>query len=171
MAPESPAQYTARILGYLDTKDPLEVLESTPAALTKLVSTSDEAALSVPPAPGKWSAREILAHLADTEVVLGYRVRRILESDGVAIDAYDQNRWAAIGNYAQIPTRDSLDRLRTLRAGNLRLLRSLSSAQLAHTGVHAERGPESIGHIMRLWAGHDLNHRGQVERIVTRKAL
>jgi hypothetical protein len=166
---ETAAQYTARILGYLDNRDPLDVLESTPTVLTKLVSDADDTTLATPPAPGKWSARQIVAHLADVDIVLGYRVRRILESDGVAIDAYDQNRWEEIGNYAQIPIPDSLHWLRALRSGNLRLLRSLSPAQLAHTGVHAERGPESIAHVIRLWAGHDLNHRAQVERIVERR--
>ena len=164
---ETVQEYVARILGYLNGRDPIEVLESTPAALERFVSTADAATLAKQPAPGKWSIQEILAHLADVEIVLGYRVRRILETDGVAIDAYDQNRWAAIGRYAEVPVNESLDRLRSPRRSNVRLLRSLTPAQLAQTGIHAERGSETITQLSRLWAGHDLNHRAQMERIVS----
>jgi hypothetical protein len=115
---ETVQEYVIRILGYLDGRDPIEVLESTPAALEGFVSTVDAATLAKQPAPGKWSIQEILAHLADVEIVLGYRVRRILETDGAAIDAYDQNRWAAIGRYAEVPVKESLDRLRSPRRSN-----------------------------------------------------
>ena len=163
---ETVQEYVARILGYLDGRDPIEVLEATPAGIAGLVGGVNAAALARQPAPGKWSIQEILAHLADVEIVLGYRVRRILETDGAAIDAYDQNRWAAIGRYAVVPVSESLDRLRSPRRANVRLLRSLTPAQLAQTGIHTERGPESITRLSRLWAGHDLNHRAQIERIL-----
>jgi uncharacterized damage-inducible protein DinB len=163
---ETPQQYIVRILGYLDGRDPIEVLESTPAALAGFVSAVDTRTLAKQPAPGKWSIQEILAHLADTEIVMGYRMRRILETNGVAIDAFDQNRWAEIGRYAEVPASESLDRVRSLRRTHVTLLRSLTPAQLAHTGMHAERGPESVAHLSRLWAGHDLNHRAQIEKIV-----
>lgn len=163
---ETVQEYVARILGYLDGHDPIEVLEATPAALVACVSAIDAPTLAKQPAPGKWSIREILAHLADVEIVLGYRVRRILATDGVAIEAYDQNRWAAIGHYAEVPVSESLDRLGSPRRANVRLLRSLTPAQFAHTGIHSERGPETVTQLTRLWAGHDLNHRAQIDRIV-----
>jgi hypothetical protein len=165
---ETPQEYIVRILGYLDGRDPIDILESTPAALAALVHGTDAATIAKQPAPGKWSIQEILAHLADTEMVMGYRLRRILETDGVAIEAFDQNKWAAIGRYADVPVTESLDRLRSLRRSHVRMLQSLTPAQLAHTGVHAERGPESVAHLSRLWAGHDLNHRAQIEGIVRR---
>lgn len=163
---ETPQEYIVRILGYLDGRDPIEVLESTPGVLTALTNATDAATIARQPGPGKWSVQEILAHLADAEIVMGYRMRRILETDGVAIEAFDQNRWAAIGRYAEVPASESLDRLRALRRTHVTMLRSLTPAQLAHTGVHSERGPESIAHFCRLWAGHDLNHRAQIEGIV-----
>jgi uncharacterized damage-inducible protein DinB len=164
---ETPQQYSARILGYLDDQEPLEVLATTPSALAALVAGVEEEVLAATPAPGKWSVQTILAHLADAELVLGYRVRRILERDGVDIDAYDQNRWAEVGRYERVPVRDSLDRLTVNRRANLALLSTLTPQQLAHSGKHAERGQESVAHIIRLWAGHDLNHRGQIERILS----
>jgi DinB superfamily len=163
---ESTEAYVARILGYLGSRDPIEVMESTPAALAKLTQGLDPAGLQKRPAPSKWSVQEILAHLADTEIVLSFRVRRILETDGVELQAYDQDKWADLGRYINVPATESLDRLRSLRSANVRLLRSLSPTQLARAGMHAERGRESIAHISRLWAGHDLNHRSQIERIV-----
>jgi hypothetical protein len=163
---ESTEAYVARILGYVGDRDPIEVMESTPAALANLAHGLDSARLQKRPAAGKWSIQEILAHLADTEIVLSFRVRKILESDGVEVQAYDQDKWADLGRYVNVPATESLDRIRSLRSANVRLLRSLSPTQITRAGIHAERGRESIAHISRLWAGHDLNHRSQIERIV-----
>ncbi len=141
-------------------------MESTPAALAKLAQGLESARLQKRPAPDKWSIQEILAHLADTEIVLSFRVRKILENDGIELQAYDQDKWADLGRYVNVPATESLDRIRSLRSANVRLLRSLSPTQLTRAGTHSERGRKSIAHITRLWAGHDLNHRSQIERIV-----
>jgi len=167
--PETTEAYVARILGYLGNRDPIEVMESTPGTLARLAQGLDPAALQKRPAPNKWSVQEILAHLADTEIVLSFRVRKVLEHDGVELQAYDQDTWADLGRYVNVPATESLDRLRSLRSANVRLLRSLSPTQLARAGMHAERGRESVAQISRLWAGHDLNHRAQIERIVGAK--
>jgi hypothetical protein len=163
--PEPTETYVARILGYLGSRDPIEVMESTPPALASLTTGLDTAALTKRPAPNKWSIQEILAHLADAETVLSFRARKILENDGVEIQAYNEAKWAEIGRYASAPVAESLDRIRSLRSANVRLLRSLSPQQLSQVGVHAERGRESVAHLSRLWAGHDLNHRLQIEKI------
>jgi DinB superfamily len=167
---ETPQQYTARILTTLGERDALEVLGETPAILADLVQGQAPDVLTRRPAPGKWSVAEILAHLADTEIVLGHRVRLIVGDPGVPIQAFDQNVWALLGRYDQIPVRESLERISVDRRANLRLLRSLSREQLEHHGVHTERGRETAAHTIRMWAGHDLNHRAQVERIVAKRA-
>jgi hypothetical protein len=163
---ETAAEYTARILGYVGDRDALATLEETPAVLTRLVSNIDHARLAHKPTPAKWSVQEILAHLADSELVLSYRVRLILSADGATIEAYDQNRWAAAGRYEQIPPQESLNRIHAERVGNLRLLRSLRPNQMEQYGIHSERGKESITHVTRMWAGHDINHRRQIEAIL-----
>jgi hypothetical protein len=163
---ETAAEYTTRILGYLGNGDALATLEATPGILTRLVASLDDAKLARRPAPTKWSIQEILAHLADVELVMGYRIRRILASDGVSIEAYDQNRWAEIGRYDRVPTAESLDRIRVQRGGSMRLLRSLRSEQMQQHGIHSERGKETIVHTTRMWAGHDLNHLRQIEAIL-----
>ena len=168
MAPETPQQYTTRILATLGDREALEVLEETPAKLTALVAGHAASALVRRPAADEWSVGEILAHLADSEMVLGFRVRLILGHPGVPIQAFDQDVWAALSHYDQIPARDSLERIHADRRANLRLLRSLSPEQWQHHGVHTERGRETVAHTVKMWAGHDLNHRAQVERIVGR---
>jgi uncharacterized damage-inducible protein DinB len=167
---ETPQQYTQRVLGYVGDRDPLAILQETPAKLAALVQGQSDDPLRHRPAPGKWSAAEILAHLADTEMVIGFRVRLILGQDGVPIQAFDQDTWAAFTHYDQIPVSESLEQLRVLRRANLRLLRSLSAEQLQQAGMHTERGRETVAHVLRMWAGHDLNHRAQVEKILQKSA-
>jgi uncharacterized damage-inducible protein DinB len=168
---ETPQQYTQRILATLADRDPLDVLQETPARLAALVHNQPEGPLHVPPAPGKWSVAAILAHLADSEMVLGFRVRLILGQDGVPIQAFDQDAWAAFTHYDDVPVSESLEQITVLRRANLRLLRSLSPQQLQQAGIHTERGRETVGHVVRIWAGHDLNHRVQVERILHKSAV
>ncbi len=163
---ETPQQYTQRILGYVEGKQPLAVQAATAATLERLIKGVSAAALREPPAPEKWSVSEILAHLADGEIVGGYRIRLILGSPGVPIGAYDQARWAISGHYDRRDPRKSLEQFRVLRAGNLALLDSLDSEQWTHYGVHSERGRESIEDIVRMFAGHDLNHLRQIETIL-----
>jgi hypothetical protein len=112
---------------------------------------------------------EIVTHLADCEIVTGWRLRQILGSPGTPIQAFDQNSWASSGHYEKRDARKSLELFRSLREANLALLKSLTPEQWKHYGMHAERGEETIEHITRLMAGHDVNHLAQVERIVSTK--
>ncbi len=109
---------------------------------------------------------EILAHLADSELVIAWRLRMILTSNGAAIQAYDQDMWADTFNYGRRDPKDSLERFRVLRASNVALLKNVPKNLLENYGIHAERGKETISHLMNLVAGHDLNHLRQVESIV-----
>jgi uncharacterized damage-inducible protein DinB len=136
--------------------------------LRALVAGRDERELARPPAPGRWSVREILAHLADCEVVLAWRLRSILATSGVPLQAFDQDRWAAAFKYDQVPCSESLDLFEANRRANLRLLRSLDPALFENFGMHQERGRESVNHLIRLNAGHDLNHLRQIEAILGR---
>ncbi len=161
---ETAQQYVQRVLGYLEGRDPLEILEQTPARLAALVTGKADQRLAQPMAPGKWSPRQILAHLADTEMVLGFRVRLMLGQNGTPIQGFDQDKWAEFTHYERVPVGESLERHRVLRAANVALLRSLTPEQWEHYGMHTERGRETVAHVCRLWAGHDLNHVSQMER-------
>jgi hypothetical protein len=162
---ETPQQYTQRILGYIDGKDPLRVQRETPKRLQQLIKPLNKKQLMKRPEPGKWSIAEILAHLADTELVGGWRMRLILGNNGVAIQAFDQDAWAETLGYARRVPKVSLDTFRALREANLAMLKSLPKNLWENYGMHQERGKETIAHIVRMFAGHDLNHLAQVETI------
>jgi len=166
---ETPQEYIQRILATLGGQPPLKIQAATPGKLGKLIARASSAKLRKRPTPGKWSAAEILAHLADSEIVIGWRMRQILGAPGTPIQAYDQDAWAAAGHYEKRDARKSLEQFRVVREANLALLKSLKPEQWKHHGMHAERGVETIEHITCMIAGHDLNHLGQVERIVAAK--
>jgi hypothetical protein len=166
---ETPEQYKGRIMGYLGDKNALKIQASTPSRIERLIKGVPRARLAKQPVPGKWSVVEILAHLADAEIVGGYRMRFILGAPGTPIVAYDQNRWAEAENYPKRDPQMSLRVFRTLREANLNLLKSLRPEQWKHFGLHSERGEESIERITQMFAGHDINHLRQIEGILARK--
>jgi len=162
---ETPQQYTQRILGNIEGKEPLRVQRETPRKLAALVRGLNKKQLTRKPAPGKWSISEILAHLADAEIVGAWRLRHVLCNNGAPIQAYDQNAWASTFNYARRDAKQSLEVFRVLRENNLAMLKGLPKELWENYGAHQERGKEPVAHIVRMYAGHDLNHLGQVERI------
>jgi DinB superfamily len=162
---ETAQQYTKRILSHIDGKDPLKVQKSTAKKLDKLTRRLSKKEIRRRPAPGKWSIAEILAHLADAEVVGSWRIRQILGADGTPIQAYDQNVWAETFRYKDRDPKESLRLFRVLRENNLLLLKSVPRKLWKNHGMHAERGKETIAQIVRMFAGHDLNHLQQIEKI------
>lgn len=164
---ETAHQYIERILGNVRDADPWDVLSATPSRLRRLVDGRTDADLSRQTEPGRWSVREILAHLGDTELVTSWRIRSILASNGTALQPYDQNEFARVFKYAETPVSGSLELFEANRRANLRLLRAVDPALHDNFGMHGERGRESIAHLIRLNAGHDLNHLGQVERLLS----
>jgi len=166
---ETAQQYTQRILGYVEGKQPLEVQAATAEKLERLIKDVPATKLRERPAADKWSVSEILAHLGDAEIVTGFRVRLILGAPGAPIAAYDQNSWVTSGHYEKRDPRKSLEQFRVLREANLALLESLVPEQWKHYGMHSERGQETIELMVRMAAGHDINHLQQVERILPAK--
>lgn len=164
---ETVQQYTQRILGNVQGQDPIKVLSTTPKKLARLIEGTPPAKLRKRPGPDKWSVAEILAHLGDVEIVIGWRMRSILGDPGTSVQAYDQNAWLVTGHYEKRDPRKSIELQRVVREANLALLKSLSPEQWKHFGQHSERGQESIERVVRMIAGHDINHIQQIERILT----
>ena len=161
------AAYTTAVLELLGDADPLAVMEELPAVLDALIADVPEETLRTPEEPGKWSVVQVLWHLADSEVIYRYRLRRaVAEEDEIV--GYDQDAWADRLRYADAPPGEALAIIRALRPATMRWLRGLSPEEQARTGVHNERGPESVEHMVRLLAGHDLVHRNQIRRILDR---
>jgi hypothetical protein len=163
---ETVPQYIQRVTGYVEGKQPLAVQAATAKKLERLIKGVPSSKLRKRPAPDKWSVSEILAHLADAEIVGGFRMRLILGAPGTPIAAFDQDAWVTSGHYEKRDPRQSLEQFRVLRAGNLAMLKSLAPEQWKHYGMHSERGQETIEHIVRMFAGHDLNHLQQVEGLL-----
>jgi uncharacterized damage-inducible protein DinB len=163
---ETPQEYTQRILAYADNQEPLRIQQTTPKKLSTLIRKLNKKQLTKRPAPGKWSIAEILAHLADTELAVGWRMRMILSQNGTPLQAFDQDAWANTFNYLRRDSKSSLETFRVLRENNLGLLKSVPKTLWENYGIHQERGKESIAHMVRMLAGHDLNHLRQIEKIV-----
>jgi len=162
--------YVRALLDLLGTRDPIEVLGELVPWLSGRIRRVTDSALRQPEVPGKWSVIEVIQHLADSELVAGFRTRMVLSEDRPALQGYDQDRWAREFRYRDVSLEQALDQLRGLRTANLHLWTALSPAQLDRVGQHSERGPESAGHILRLMAGHDLVHRRQIDRILSSTA-
>jgi len=161
---ETAQQYIQRITAHVDGKQPLAVLAATAKKLERLIKGVPAGKLRKRPAADKWSIGEIVAHLADAEIVIGFRLRMVLGAPGTPITAYDQDSWVTSGHYEKRDPRKSLELFRVVREANLALLKSLTAEQWKHYGMHSERGQETVEHIVRMTAGHDLNHLQQIER-------
>lgn len=163
---ETVQQYAERILGFVSGQEPLEVQRETPDILMKLIKPLSQKQLSQRPGPGKWSITEILGHLADSEIVLSWRMRLVVCQNGSSVQATDQEVWAQTLDYANQDPNMSLETFRVLRENNLRMLAALPKNLWENYGMHSERGKETLTQIVRMYAGHDLNHVAQIEKIV-----
>jgi len=164
--PRATADYVASLLELLGDQEPLGVLAATPAALAAVIAGIPPARLTQPEGPGKWSVAGVLQHLADSEVVNGFRIRLMLAADRPPIPAYDQDAWAAAFGYEAADASLALRDFSAARAANLRLWKSLDQPAMERAGIHAERGVESVWRLIRLLAAHDLVHRRQIDRIL-----
>ena len=164
-SPEERAQYAPAVLELIGQRRPIDVLRDTPGAAARVVATLTPEQLKTPEMPGKWSVAQVLRHLADTDVVWGWRMRLILAQDRPTITGFDQDLWADRLDYANADANESLEMFAVLRRDNMRLIDRATPADLERVGVHAERGEESAGYLVRLYAGHDLLHLAQIERI------
>ena len=166
---ETPQQYTQRVLGYIEGKKPLDILSETPRKIARLVKGASKKKLSRRPTPEKWSVTELLAHLADAEIVQGFRVRLILGASGTPIQGFDQDEWARFSEYAKHDPDLSLEAFRATRERTVRLLKDLPPEKWENYGMHSERGKETVTRVSEMMAGHDINHLRQIKEILEKK--
>ncbi len=163
---ETAEQYIHRILGYVEGQDAINVQRQTAARLKKAIQGLSPKQLKWRPEPTKWSIAEILAHLADSEIVGAWRMRSIIGESGVTIQPYDQDAWASAFAYQQRDAKRSLEMFRVLRENNLAMLKEISPEKWDNHGMHLERGKETLARVTEMFAGHDANHLLQVENVV-----
>lgn len=164
-AREEADDYIRAVLSLVGDRDPLTILQELPEAARELASGVTLDQLRRPERPGKWSMLEVLAHLADSDLVWACRLRTVLAEADPVLTGYDQDRWVERLRYRDWPLEEVLEAIDYQRPRNLRLLAGLSGEERAREGRHDERGTESIDHMIRLYAGHDLVHRNQLARI------
>src|SRR5215510_1883753 len=137
---EQAAAYTAAVLELLGLRNPIEALQETVSALEQVRHGLSTEQVEQPEAPGKWSVRDVLQHLADSELVWGYRIRMVLAQDRPVLTGYDQDLWAERLRYRHAAAHDALDTFGSIRRANLRLVEGATPADRARVGLHAERG-------------------------------
>jgi len=163
---ETAEQYIARILGHVEGQDAIKVQRNAAAKMKTLTRGLTPKQLRWKPAPEKWSIAEILAHLADGEIIVSWRLRSIIAANGTTVQSYDQNAWASAFEYQKRDVKHSIETFRILRENNLAMLKALPKEAWEKYGTHQERGKETIAQVVRLYAGHDTNHLKQIEGIV-----
>ena len=116
-------------------------------------------------APDKWSIRQIVAHLADSELVGAHRMRAVIAEDNPTLTAFDQNAWTRNLDYTSRKPKQSLESFRRIRAETHDLLKTLPDAAFARTGNHTERGPMTLLQLVEGYAEHAESHARQMQAI------
>jgi uncharacterized damage-inducible protein DinB len=153
---------------HVGNRTPLDVITETPRRLAQLVETVGPDRLELPPAPGKWSTRDIVSHLADAEIAFAFRLRQALAEDHHVIQPFDQDLWAM--SYTAADAKVALAALSALRAWNVALIKSVKPGDMSKPVTHPERGTMTFQTIVETMAGHDRNHIKQIEAIAGQSA-
>ncbi len=148
---------------YLGERDALEVIAGTPGQLNGHLKRLGTDGLKRSYAPGKWTARVILSHLADTELAFAFRLRQALAEPHHVIQPFDQEAWAK--PYGSFDPQSALDTFSAVRRWNLALLHTLSPDDFSKRVSHPERGEMTFRVLVETMAGHDLNHLHQLDAI------
>jgi DinB superfamily len=148
---------------FLGEQEPLSVIGATAGKLKALADKVGPGKIEASPAPDKWSAREIICHLADCEIAFGFRLRQTLAEDNHTIQPFDQEKWAA--PYANLSAAEALAAFAAARRWNQLLIEGALNEFAEKAVTHPERGTMTFATIVETMAGHDLNHIGQLQRI------
>jgi uncharacterized damage-inducible protein DinB len=140
----------------------MKALAAAPGALARAVGRASRRTLACRPAPREWSVVEVLGHLLDAELAVGFRLRKIAAEPGSMIPAWDQEKWTDRLRHRRADARQLLAAYGALRAANLAQARRLTPAERTLRGRHPEYGPMSVAQMLEHFAEHDLNHLGQI---------
>jgi hypothetical protein len=147
----------------LGSREPLEALADTPHKIRLLVERWGEDHFERSYAPGKWSARQVIVHLAQTEIVLPTRTRFALAQKGYTAQPMDQDNWVALD--AHVDARTALDAYTSLRRLNVAMWKALTPSQRECRFAHPEYGELTVAWVMAQVAGHDIHHYRQLATI------
>lgn len=150
---------------FLDGSDPMDRMREAPGAIAALIADASAADLDRAPAPGKWSVRQILCHLADCELSFGVRLRQGVAEEHHTIAIFDPDVWAR--QYDGISAGDAIDAFTASRKWNLRFLEQVVPDALERPITHPKRGTMTYRNVLETVAGHDRNHLLQIERLLS----
>ncbi len=117
------------------------------------------------PAPGKWTIRQIMAHLADAELVGAHRLRLVIAEENPMLTSFDEGAWSKNLDYARRKPTQSLDTFRRLRAENYELVKELPESAFERTGMHSQNGPMSLRQLVSGYADHAESHARQLQEV------
>ena len=146
----------------LGRRSVLSALVAAPRSIARVLRRASRRRLKRRPARGEWSATEVLGHLLDAEVTLGFRIRKLAAEPGAAVVAWDQDRWTDGLRHRRAHPRTLAAAYGALRAANVDQVRRFSSAQRRAAGRHPEYGRLRVDQMLSHWAEHDLNHIAQI---------
>jgi hypothetical protein len=147
-------------------KKHLDTAEGSPKDIAAAVSGLSQPILRYKPSPEKWCVLEILGHLADVEIIYGYRLRQMLADTKPVIAPLDQDAWARNLNYLVSPPNELVAFYGLARHHNLRLLRTLAAADLTKSAFHPEMQRETtVAELVERMAGHGAGHLRQIEKL------
>jgi uncharacterized damage-inducible protein DinB len=116
-------------------------------------------------APGKWNVRQIVAHVADAELVGAHRFRQVIAEENPTLIAYDQDEWVRNLEYARRKPKQSLETFRRIRAENYELLKGLAPEAFERAGIHSENGRTTLLEMLEGYANHAESHARQLQEI------
>jgi len=151
---------------FLNGRDAASLVKQFPDKLTAVISELRATGMGLSLAPGKWTVRQILCHLADTEIAFAFRWRQALAEENHVVQPFDQDHWAS--RYTSLPADDALRTFVALRNWNALLLEELTPADWERELTHPERGRQTFRTLVETMAGHDLNHLEQLEKIAAK---
>src|SRR5216683_2281921 len=149
-----------------ELKKHLDAAEISPRQIAAAVSGLSDKTLRYKPAPNRWSILEILGHLADIEIVYGYRMRQILADKKPVIAPIDQDDWARNLGYMETPPAELVALYGLNRHANVQLLRRLKPGDLEKSAFHPELNRNvTVAEMIERMSGHGPNHQEQIERL------
>jgi hypothetical protein len=143
----------------------LEKFRTGPGKLERSIDGLSESEIEFHPSPGKWSIREIIIHLCDSEIVGGYRIRRLLSEENAILTGYDQERWASHLNYGKRNLENATDLIRLLRKSTAELFEDLPEEAWQRTATHSERGKMTLVDLVQQHTDHCEEHISQIRKI------
>ncbi len=148
-----------------DLRQLTELFRQSPEVLARALAGATPEETRFQPAPGKWTIREIAAHLADTEIVAGMRLRQMIGESKPVLAVFDQDAWAKAFRYNEVDVAASLERFRALRAINAAMLDALPAGAFYREGIHPERGVTTVRDWVERFTRHVERHAEQIASI------